>query len=135
LADAAEVQEQEHAEQQSLFTFEGRSVQGRQIRFTGTVALDDQGELLQIGDLVEIKVFGTVTGINHERRPKLGLVRDQKVVVDDLEVLSVGREAELGVSVSVTSDEVAAIAGDEDHPDNVRDLPLGASADEDDAAE
>lgn len=125
MAKAAEKVEQDQAEQGALFAFEGRTVQGRQIRFTGTVSLDDQAEVLHIGDTVRIEVFGSVVGVNHERRAKTGLVRDQKVEVDSLNVLAVTH------TVAEPDDAEPAGGGDDNEVDNVRDLPLGAKDDED----
>ena len=73
------------AEQLALPTFEGLKPTGATVSFSGSVNVPSSAESVTFDDgEVYFLVKGTVSSVSHRRKSKVGLVRDQGVMVEEL---------------------------------------------------
>jgi hypothetical protein len=73
------------AEQLALPTFEGLKPSGATVSFSGSVNCPTAAEKVTFEDGdVYFLVKGHVSGVAHRRKSKVGLVRDQALIVEDI---------------------------------------------------
>lgn len=84
----------DEADQQTFPGFEGRPVRGASISLSGTVRVDDSIPTIGNDDEVRIVITGKVKAINHARRPKTGIVREQTVEVTSVETVKVTKKGD-----------------------------------------
>lgn len=73
------------AEQLALPTFEGMKPSGATVSFSGSVNVPSPAEKVTFEDGdVYFLIKGHVSGVAHRRKSKVGLVRDQAVIIEDI---------------------------------------------------